>query len=302
MKHSIRILIASATAAMMLSACSGGGTDTTAPPDTTTPLTSPVTLPSTAAPPATQPSTTANQTTAPASLPPATTTAGPAEPDHEVAAAFRKSADIMAAIDSYRITTTTETSVFGQATETTSIMDYFPKLKRYKMTMEVEGMTMETYVIDDQIYSQMPDGSWTKMTMAAPEMTPGESLDQIHDVGFFDLFIHEKTSNGYVLKTRRPLTIAEMMKLGTAAGNVGGTQDPEGLGELGEDLEMSYEMEIRLDDSYRNEETHMKILMKLGEMDMDSQIRMVYSDFNSVAPFELPATAENAKEISIPEP
>lgn len=301
MKHSIRILIASATAAMMLSACSGGGTDTTAPPDTTTPVTSPATMPPTTTLPETQPSTTAVQTTTPATMP-GTTSAGPAVPDHDVARAFQRSAELMASIDSYRITTTTETSVFGQATETTSVMDYFPKLKRYKMTMEVEGMKMETYVIDDLIYSQMPDGSWTKMTMETPELTPEESLAQIHEVEFFDLFIHEKTSDGYVLKTRRPLTIEEMMKLGAAAGNVGGTQEPEGLGELGEDLQMSYEMEIHLDEDYRNDETHMKMLMKLGEMDMDSQIHMVYSDFNSVAPFELPANAENAREISIPEP
>lgn len=296
MKKTIRILIATALTALTFTACSGGTTGTAAASGTTTPSTLP---PATSAPATMPPVTTAIVTTPatqPATVPSTTSASGTGS--GPVSTAFLKSAAWMSSLDSYRMTTTSTTQVMGQTTKSTSVMDFFPKESKYKMVSEAAGVKVESYMVDQKVYSKMPDGSWSYIKIDTEEIPPEESLKQISEIEFQDMFVFESTADGYRLKTRRPLTMDELTKLGTPGSD---SSVPEGMEDL-EDLEISYEMEMLLDQEYRNTETYMTMKMKMAEMSIDADIKMVYSDFNQVPDFELPSAAKDAKEMTIPAP
>lgn len=295
-RHRI-ILSATLLAALTFTACSGGGGTTTAAPGTTAPGTSPVTTAATTTP-VTLPVTTAVQTTTPATLPPATTSASSGS---EVGQAFKQSYLTLDQLDSYRVTTETKTNVFGTDMISTTVMDSFPKEKKYKITTEVAGMSSESYMLDDVVYTKLPDGKWSKMTMDTTGVPPSEAIEEIPDAEWPTMFSQEKTADGYLIKTIRPLTMKEMMKLGSTPGSPGGSAIPEDMEGL-EEIDLTYEMEMKLDPNYRPITTDMTMKMDVEGMKMDSEIKMVYSDFDAVKSFEIPQAALDAPEMTVPQP
>ena len=295
-RHRI-LLTATLLTALTLTACSGGAA-TTAAPGTTSAGTSPVTTAAATTTPATLPVTTPVQTTTPATLPPATTSASSGS---EVGEAFKQSYLTLDQLDSYRVTTETKSNVFGTEMVSTTVMDSFPKEKLYKITSEMAGMTSVSYMVDDVVYTQLPDGKWSKMTMETTGVPPTEAIEEIPDTEWPMMFSQQKTADGYVIKTIRPLTLEEMMKLGSTPGSPGGSAMPEDI-EGTEEIDLTYEMEMKLDQNYRPVTTDMTMKMEIEGMKMDSEIKMVYSDFDAVESFKIPQAALDAPEMTIPQP
>lgn len=309
MKKQIRIITLTAAAVLTISACSSGGTttsgalnatDTITSADSTTPSSTVAeSTTSTTAIETTTPETTTTETTTPETTTAETTTSGPSQSNGKVADAFLKSAEFMAALDNYRLTNETKSNTFGMDIETTTVMDYYPKENSYKTVIDVGGMKMESYMVGNKTYTQIPGGEWMLMIIDDPEPTAEEALEEFDTDKLIDLFSYEETQDGYILKTKRTLTNAEMEKLGPAFGGVADGQDDE---ELDEDLEIAYDLEIHLNKDYSNDETMMKMVMSMEGMVVESEVHAVYSNFNELEPFRLPEEAKDAKELDFPMP
>ena len=307
-KKQIRIITVTAAAILTISACSSGGTTTSGALSATDAVTSTVTSADTTTPSTTVAEgttsttaieTTTTETTSIGTTTPETTTSAPSQSNGKVADAFLKSAEFMAALDSYRVTNETKSNTFGMDIETTTVMDYFPKENSYKTVIDVGGMKMESYMVDNKTYTQIPGGEWMLMIIDDPEPTAEEALEEFNFEELSDLFSYEETNDGYVLKTKRTLTNEEMEKLGPAFGGVDDGQDDE---ELDEDVEIAYDLEIHLNKDYSNDETMMKMVMSMEGMVVESEVHAVYSNFNELESFTLPEEAKNAKELDFPMP
>ena len=311
MNKQIRRIVVMSFTIFTLSACSNGGTTTTAALEGTTSLTSaeittPVTTPAdTALTSTTMPTTTppATATTAIATTTPQSTsetkTSTPAQSDGDVAKAFQKSVEFMTSLDSYRVTNLMKSNTFGMNIETTTIMDYYPKENSYKTVIEVAGMKMESYLIGNQIYTNIPGSGWMLTVMDEPEPTAEEALSEFKTDELIDLFSFEETAEGYILKTKRALTNLEMDKLGPA---FGGLSDGQDANEIEDDIKIAYELEIHLNKNYSNNKTLMTMVINMEEMVINSEVQAVYSDFNKLEPFKLPEEAKDAQEITFPMP
>ena len=307
MKKQIRIITVTAAAILMISACSSGGTttsagtsaDTTTPSSTVAESTTSTTTPETTTPETTTTETTTTETTTTETTTTETTTSAPSQSNGKVADAFRKSAELMAALDSYRVTNAIKSNTFGMDIETTTVMDYYPRENSYKTVMDMNGMVMESYMVDNKTYTQIPGGEWMLMIIDDPEPTAEEALEEFDSDKLLDLFSFEETQDGYILKTKRTLTNEEMEKLGPAFGGVDDGQDDE---ELDEDVEIAYDLEIHLNKDYSNNETMMKMVMSMDGMVVESEVHAVYSHFNELEPFKLPEEAKDAKEMDFPMP
>lgn len=315
MNKQIRSIVVMSFTIFTLSACSNGGTTTTAALEgttsltstaSTTPVTTPVTTPpetaltsttmSTTTPPAT--ATTAIATTTPQSTT-ETKTSTPAKSDGDVAHAFQKSVEFMTSLDSYRVTNLMKSNTFGMNIETTTIMDYYPKENSYKTVIDVGGMKIESYLIGNQIYTNIPGSGWMLRVMDEPEPTAEEALSEFKTDELLDLFSFEETAEGYILKTKRALTNLEMDKLGPAFGGLSDGQDEN---EMEDDIKIAYELEMHLNKNYSNNETLMTMVITMEEMVVNSEVHAVYSDFNKLEPFKLPEEAKDAQEIKFPMP
>lgn len=173
MNRSVKGLIAVFAAAAILTACSpedasttaasGGGTTTAVTGSTTTPP--PVTT-ATRTEPATVPATTAAGTQA-------ATTTGSSQSDDRVAEIMQKSTAAMEALENYRVTSESTFRLAEEEITSTSVMDIYPALEAAKMTTEIAGMSMESYTVENMVYSKGPDGRWIKMAMPDIGEEPG---------------------------------------------------------------------------------------------------------------------------------
>lgn len=293
MKSSARILFASMTALTLFAACSGGNASTSSPPESTAPLTVPastsVTLTTTAPEPSGQ-----SAETSPAS--------SSEQSGLSVEAALARARQQLETLDSYRLTTVTTATSDGNTIKGITILDLFPKSDRMKMTTESSGFKTEAYTVDDKMYMKTPDGTWTVSPMLSPDMNSTDPIPDLQYMEFPEIYILEQHSEGYLIRTKEPLTLEDMLKLDSSSEDPGSSMIPEGMEDLDMDVDLSYEMEMIFSDDFQIKTNTMNTIMKTNESVLERNIQMTYSDFNSVAPFELPQEALNATKISQPAP
>lgn len=310
MNKKFKILMAAAMTVMTLAACSTPAPSTTAAAGTTAAgtsdattagVTQPVTTPATL--PVTTPATTSPSTTATATMPPATTTAvKPVNHTSDVANVYIKSAEAMTKLNSFRITSTTQSEIMGMTIDTKSVIDMFVKEKKSKISTTVMGQTSDMYLMDKKMYMNNPtDGSWMYIPaddLDEPGMETVEQAKLVTDKEYMDMFSFEKTADGYKIKTKKPLSLADFAKLGNNP-NTTGVADP--LDPVDETLDMTYELEMSFNKDYYMTENIMTMNTVIDKETMVNHMTMTYSDFNKVPAIKLPAEALNAKEFTIPE-
>jgi hypothetical protein len=290
MKPNIKTLMTALVVMMTVTACSSATTSTTTP-GTAPAVTKPAVTTPAATPAQTQPATKPAATTPEVSL-----------FESESSRAFKKSTQLMNDLTSYRMTMVSESDSMGTDLAVTMVMDYFPKKNEYKIITETMGTKTESYQIDGKMYSKTMDNEWQMMTIEPTEQSTVEKVQTIDGKEFDEMFSYEKTGDGYLIKSRRPLTLDELIKLGNRPGDPGSSVSLEDMGELGEEMDMTFEMEIQLDNEYRNKVNHLVTTTKLMDMTITSKMTTTFSDYNNVEPIVLPAEALNAKELTIPEP
>lgn len=289
MKKSVKGLIAAFAAVSILTACSPSTNSTTAASDsasttaqdstgttTTPPETGQVTIPSTT------PSTTAGGTTTASST-----------DNGRMAEVMNRSTAVMAALESYRVTVE---STFGSAEEgltSNSVMDIYPQLGASIMTAETFGTKMVSYTVEDTVYTKMPDGTWTKMRTTTGE--PGEETPPLSEAEYAELFVMEETAEGYRIKTRSPITMEELQRIGNIPPE---ETDVSGLGE--DEADVSVEMEMLINGDYHTSATVMTMLVEADGETIKMTMTSAMSHFNELPAFELPPEAEAAEEMEIP--
>lgn len=306
MNRKFNLLIAAAVTVMTVSACSPSGTATTTAQGTTpagtsaittTPATQPVTTPAATA----ASTTTASTTTAVTTMPPATTTAGgPVTHNSDVAKTYINSAEVMAKLDSYRVTTKSQMDLMGMKIDTTSVMDLFNQEKKSKISTTFGDQTTDMYLMNEKLYMNGADGSWMYFSQPSgenPDMVDVDQIKGITDEQFMDMFNYDKVGDGYVIKTKRPLTMADLEKLGNMLNPSSQTDPLETPIDMGD---MTYEMEIHFDKEYYMTKSDMTMNTVVDGKTNVTKVNMTYSDFNSVPDFTLPKEALNATEFTIP--
>lgn len=297
MKRPVKGLIAAFAAVSILTACTPQDATTTAaqegPADGTT-TTQQGTTPSTTAAstqPATAPSTTAAGTQAAA-----TTSSSPATGDR-VAEIMNRSTAAMEDLDNYRVTSESSIRLLEEELTTTSVMDMYPMLEANKMTSEISGMTMENYTVGDMVYTKGLDGSWMKMKIPSEGTgeEPGADFTPMTDTEYAEYFVMEETAEGYRVKTKRPITMEEMQRIGNIPQE---ETDMPGLGE--EETDLTVELDMLISRDYYTSEMVMTMIMATDEGTVESVINTTMSHFNELPPFQLPAEAEEAEEVEIP--
>lgn len=303
MNRKLNILIAIALTVMTLSACSNPATLTTAPSGTTTAGTTTagtgMTTTAGTTQPVTMPTTTSPSTTAVATLPPATTTAvQPGSHSSDVANIYIKSAEAMASLNSFKMTSETQFEVMGNKVDTQFILESFPKENKARMSFPKQGIEM--YTMGDKTYTKGPDGTWMYTVDTEPNdplLGVVEQAEKITDKEYMDMLVAEKTADGYKIKTKQPLSSADFEKLGS-------NPDPAGMNDptdpAVEPDGTTYEMEMNFNKDYYTTETIITIKGFLDKNPVVNHITMTYSDFNSLPAITLPAEALNAKELTIP--
>lgn len=304
MNRKLNIMIAAAVTVMTLSACSNPATTTTTAQTsaaTTNAATQAVTTPA-ATPAVTIPATTTPSTTAAATMPPATTTAGqPVTHTSDLANVYIKSAEAMAKLDSFRITTESQMDLMGMKIDTKSVMDMFPKIKKSKISSSFGDQTTEMFLTDKKMYMKGPDNSWMYFTADDNSEMDLGNLDQIKaitDQEYMDMFNYEKVADGYKIKTNRPLSLDVFEKLNNLSGSTGA---PNPLETPVDPSDMTYEMEMLMNKDYYMTETTMTMTTMIEGKANVTTMKTMYSDFNKVPAFTLPPEALNAKEFTIPQ-
>ena len=289
MNRKLNVLIAAGMTVMTLSACSTPAPSSTTPAGTTAPVTAAITTAAATTPPATTAST----------QPPASTAAAGTHTS-EIANVYIKSAEAMAQLNSFRITSEAEMELLGNKIKTITTIDMFPKEEKSKFVMEMAGQKTEMYLVNQKMYMKGADNSWTYFKLeGAAQSNTQESVQaarKVTDAEYQDMFKIEKTATGYKIETKRPLTTEDFKKLGSDPNAAA----PNPLESMEEPVNMTYEMEQILDSNYYTTETTMHVTMENNGEKTVSNMIMKYSDFNKVPEFSLPSEASNAKEFTIP--
>ncbi len=260
-----------------------GGTNTTGQIEETTPGE------------ATVPSTTTPVTTSAATQPVATTTGAPTGNSGRVADIMKRSTEAMGALDNYRVISESSFGLLAEEAITKTEMDMYPKDDATKMKMEIAGMAMDTYTVGDTIYMQMPGSGWMKMPNT--EVSGEGEIVPLSDAEYADLFVMEETSDGYRVKTKKPISLEELQRLQNVP-----KEDLQAPGEDEEiEVDILVEMDMLIDRDYYTREMFTSMKFEVEGETVEAKVNTTMSHFNELPPFELPEEALNAPEFEIPE-